>query len=184
MSESAAHAEPGHHDHEEHLEVWPDAGITETAKPLPWWLLLVAVGFTLGMLNTYWNQFIEHTVEFPKFGAGYLHLNEEQQYPGKINPVITTQSEVRFTVGKEGALMLEAKGGRGGKSWSVADGELPPGMAIVETREGTTDNGTATTSGTALLGVPSKAGDYTFTLRCKSGMGYTDRQITVTVEGK
>ncbi len=184
MSEAAIHAQTDQHSHEEHLEVWPDAGITETMKPLPWWLLLIAMGFTLGMLNAYWNQFVEHAVEYPKFGAGYLHLTEEQQYPGKINPTITTQGTVTFFTGKEGALMLEAAGGRGGKLWSVSEGELPPGITLLDTGESVSSEGAATTSGMALIGTPTKAGDYTVTLRCDSGMGYAEKQIVITVEDK
>lgn len=184
MSEAAHHAQTEQHSHDEHIEVWPDAGITETAKPLPWWLFLIACGFTLGMLNAYWNQFVEHAVEFPKFGSGYLQLNEEQQYPGKINPVITTQGELHAKVGEESALMLEAEGGRSGRTWTLVkdQGQLPPGMVIAPSKEIITEAGTATVSGTAIWGTPTKAGDYTFTVRCTSGMGYADKQITIIVE--
>lgn len=184
MSEAATHGNEQAHDHEEHLEVWPDAGITETAKPLPWWLFLVACGFALGMFNAYWNQFVEHAVEFPKYGHGYPYLSEEQQYPGKINPTITTQGEVTFTLGKEGALMLEASGGRGGKSWRITEGELPPGIVLRQTGETNAADGAATQSGMALTGTPTKAGEYSVTVRCDSGSGYAEKQIIINVEQK
>ena len=136
------------------------------------------------MLNTYWNQFVEHAVEFPKFGAGYLHLTEEQQYPGKINPTINTQGTVTFFTGKEGALMLEASGGRGGKIWTVSEGELPAGIELRDTGHSVSSEGAATTSGMALIGTPTKAGEYTVTVRCNSGMGYAEKQIVITVEDK
>lgn len=184
MSEAAAHADTDQHGHEEHLEVWPDAGITETAKPLPWWLLVLAIGFSCGLVMAYWNQFINHTMGYPKFGPGYFFLSEEAQYPGKINPVITTAGKVTFTQGKEGILMLEADGGRVGKTWEIVDGQLPPGVTIADIREGQTAAGTKTSPGTAVIGTPKVAREYTFTVRCNSGQGYADKQITIEVEEK
>ncbi len=181
MSE-AAHADTDQHHHEEHLEVWPDAGITETAKPLPWWLLVLAIGFSCGLFMAYWNQFVNHSMGYPKFGPGYDFLSEEAQYPGKINPVITTTGKSTFTRGKEGVLMLEAVGGRVGQRWELVDGNLPPGVAITLLTEQITPAGTRTSPGVALFGTPSKAGEFTFTLRCISGQGYADKQITIEVE--
>ncbi|KAA0217746.1 hypothetical protein EDM80_02640 [bacterium] len=169
---AAAHSDTEVHSHEEHLEIWPDAGITETAKPVAWWLLLLYIGFTAGLCMAYWNQFVEHEVGYPKFGAGWLHKSEEQQFPGKIDPVIRTQAEATWQVGQEAELVLRAEGGRGGQVWLLGDDDvLPPGTAFVESE-----------AGVAIAGTPTKPGEYRFTIFCHSGQGKGQKTITIEVK--
>jgi hypothetical protein len=173
MSEATSHSDT-HSGHEEHLEIWPDAGITETAKPVMWWLIVLYIGFAGGLCLSYWHQFVDHTQGFPKFGPGWLHISEEQQYPGKIDPVITTGASVTWIVGQETELALVAEGGRVGQVWNVVEdqGALPPGVSIMDVE-----------AGVALKGTPTKAGEYRFTLRCDSGQGSAQKVIAITVNG-
>jgi hypothetical protein len=166
-------AEAGQAGHHEHLEVWPDAGITETAYPVHWWLVVLYFCFAAGLSTAYYHQFVGHTLGYPKFGPGYFYKSEEQQYPGKVEPVITTAGEFNWTVGQEVKnVFLTAEGGRVGRNWHIGEGSLPPGVEI-----------SGTEAGTALAGTPTKAGEFHFKLVCTSGGVSAEKSITINVTG-
>ncbi|MCA8940024.1 MAG: hypothetical protein KDB07_09455 [Planctomycetes bacterium] len=70
-----------HDDHGQHLEVWPDAGITETNFMPPAWIwaawIISAVSFTIAVSNQFWKQ----TEETPNFGPGWHAVESAENYP-------------------------------------------------------------------------------------------------------
>ncbi|MBX5481317.1 MAG: putative Ig domain-containing protein [Myxococcaceae bacterium] len=67
-------------------------------------------------------------------------------------------------------LRLEATGGDGSYVWSVASGELPPGVALGPDGE--------------LRGTPSEAGDFSFTVKVASAGGEATQALTLNVQPK
>lgn len=94
-----------------------------------------------------------------------------QQLSLAINeqPTITTPETLTSAV--DGAVYTEqltVEGGTGPYSWTVSDGELPPGLSLDETG--------------SITGIPTEAGTYEFTVEVTDGAGDTTQQIiTLTV---
>lgn len=167
---------PGAHGHAEHLEVWPDAGITETAKKVPVWLVVLYIGFAVGLVVPFLHQFYWHSEGYPRYGPNYPHLADSEQYPDKVTPKIEMQAQLTWQVGKEAVLLLRASGGRVGRTWEILSDDanqpsLPPGVKLDATKDGM-----------ALVGTPTQAGLYTVHLLCRSGAAETDKVIEITVE--
>ncbi|MCC6573399.1 MAG: hypothetical protein IT462_06365 [Planctomycetes bacterium] len=182
MSEAHAtahgHAGETAHGHGEHLEVWPDAGITEYAhgEPVHLWLIVVYIVLGTGMVVAYLHQFFWHSEGYPKYGPNYAQMTDNDQYPDKINPKIDMPRELIWRVGEESTLLLKATGGRVGRVWSVIQDDpnkpgMPPGVEMKQTK-----------LGFALVGTPTEAGEFVVHLMCKSGSGWAEHTLLLTVE--
>jgi hypothetical protein len=79
------------------------------------------------------------------------------------NLVVTTEELPPIVQGQTYEAIVQAEGGNGTYTWSVASGTLPPGVALTGT-----DGAQAVLSGPALT-----AGVFTFTLQVQSGDGQT-----------
>ncbi len=178
VDHGAAAGHPGtEHGHGEHLEVWPDAGITETAKKVPLWLVILYFGFAAGMTYGYSQQFIFHADNYPKYGPNYYALEDNAQYPDAINPIIDLPRTQTWHVGEESMMLLRATGGRVGRVWSAVDVDgqspLPPGVEMKQTK-----------NGFALVGTPTQAGEYSVELICRSGSGEARHVLEINVEDR
>lgn len=80
------HAASEHHDHDDHLEVFEDSGITETSKPVFRWLWVVYAVFILYFHwfvgAVFWSQAPEH----PKWGAGWQGVAGAENWPWNGTP--------------------------------------------------------------------------------------------------
>lgn len=101
-------------------------------------------------------------------GDSYTNLTIDFGFahpPINISPIFLADGEV----GQEYAQEFTAEGGTGPYSYALADGDLPPGLVL---------NGTEGT----LAGVPSEAGNFSFTLQVEDANGGTDtRSYTVEI---
>jgi hypothetical protein len=81
---------------------------------------------------------------------------------------ITTNSAPPATIGTPYSLAVSAGGGAGTRKWSIASGQLPPGLTL-----------NASTG--AITGTPTLAGVYEFRLRVSDGSRLGTRQFTIPV---
>jgi hypothetical protein len=80
---------------------------------------------------------------------------------------VTTTSAANGTVGVPYSQPLAATGGTGTYSWSVASGALPPGLSI---------------AGSAIVGTPSDAGSFAFTVRATdTASNSADQALSITI---
>jgi hypothetical protein len=96
----------------------------------------------------------------------------DQNLPLTINTCCTT---LGGTVGQSFAQNLFLSGGAGPYTWSVASGQLPPGLALKTFSDPRDANN-------ELVGTPATAGTYTFTMRLTDYQGdQASQQFTVTI---
>jgi hypothetical protein len=69
-------------------------------------------------------------------------------------------------VGLSYSQTLQATGGSGSYSWSIASGSLPPGLSL---------------SGGIISGTPATAGTYTFTVQVTDGATTATQSLTITI---
>jgi Putative Ig domain len=81
---------------------------------------------------------------------------------------ITTTSAPPATIDTPYSLALRAAGGGGGRTWSIASGQLPPGLAL-------------NSSTGAITGSPTADGVYEFRVRVSDGSRLGTRQLTIPV---
>jgi hypothetical protein len=81
---------------------------------------------------------------------------------------ITTESAPAATRGRPFSLALRAEGGSGTRTWSIASGQLPPGLAL-------------NPASGAITGSPSVAGVYDFRVRVSDGSRLGSKRFTVPV---
>lgn len=79
---------------------------------------------------------------------------------------ITTSSLPPGTVGVAYSQPLAATGGAGTYTWSIANGSLPPGLAL---------------SGAAISGTPSTVGQFSFIVRVTDGTTSAQQQFSITI---
>ncbi len=93
-------------------------------------------------------------------------------------PVVTTTVLDTVVVNCSYRTALSSRYGYDSVSWSVASGELPPGLSIVNGREVVNKiPGTG-----AIVGIPTQTGTYTFAVRATDLQGRSDsRQVTLKV---
>jgi hypothetical protein len=97
-------------------------------------------------------------------------------YPaGSAPPLSITTGDQTWSIGRM-EQPLDATGGAGVYTWSLASGTLPPGMSI------RTDVPSGWNESAGLIGVATTPGPYTFTIRVTDSESHTASQsITVTV---
>jgi hypothetical protein len=88
-------------------------------------------------------------------------------FDGLLGPSITTVSLPDGSVGSDYSAALEATGGVGNFQWSLSAGQLPPGLSLAA-------------SGT-ITGVPTTAGNFSFTVKVISGIGDAERGFLIAV---
>ena len=117
-----------------------------------------------------WTFWVELSDENPPSQAWCRPSTAEREFTIKINAglAITTPSTPVGTVGTAYSLGLAADGG-GSQSWSVASGALPDGLSL---------------SGSTITGTPTRAGDFTFTLRVSDGSRSATKTFTLSVRDK
>jgi large repetitive protein len=81
---------------------------------------------------------------------------------------ITTTSAPPATIDTPYSLALRAAGGGGGRTWSIASGQLPPGLTL-------------NSSTGAITGSPTADGVYEFRVRVSDGSRLGTRQLTIPV---
>src|SRR5262249_49158563 len=81
---------------------------------------------------------------------------------------ITTTSAPPATIGTPYSLALSAEGGSGARTWSIASGQLPPGLTL-------------NSSTGAITGSPTADGVYEFRVRVSDGSRLGTRQFTIPV---
>jgi large repetitive protein len=81
---------------------------------------------------------------------------------------ITTTTTPPATIGTLYSLPLSAAGGSGARTWSIASGQLPPGLTL-------------NSSTGAITGTPTTDGIYQFRVRVSDGSRQGTRQFTVPV---
>jgi Putative Ig domain len=86
-------------------------------------------------------------------------------------PLVITTDLRDGRVAERYSVELSAAGGMGDRTWTVASGALPPGLAI----------GSSTLHGWNLGGTPTTAGSYSFTLQVSSGGIVAVRDYTVVI---
>jgi len=114
-----------------------------------------------------WSFWVELSDENPPSQPWCIPSTAEREFVIKIGAslTITTPSTPVGTVGSAYSLGLAADGG-GTQTWSLASGALPDGLAL---------------SGSAITGTPTKAGDFTFTVKVSDGSRTATKTFTLSV---
>jgi putative Ig domain-containing protein len=125
-----------------------------------------------------WSFWVELSDEDPPSATWCLPKKAEREFaitvvggsPGPPAPqpplTITTSSTPPGAVGIAYSLTLTADGG-GTQSWSVTAGTFPPGLSLRATG--------------AIVGVPTRAGAYTFTVQVRDSARSASKQLTINV---
>ncbi len=79
---------------------------------------------------------------------------------------ITTTSLPGGTAGVAYSQALSATGGSGVYTWSIASGSLPPGLSL---------------SGARIAGIPTTAGQYSFTVKATDGATSAQQQLSIAI---
>ena len=101
----------------------------------------------------------------------------DQNEPLTIVPPASGSTLFPGTVGQPFAIGFALSGGAGPYTWSVASGQLPPGLSLQNDSAGPRD------ANDELAGTPTTAGTYTFTMRLADYDGQqTTHQFTLTIQ--
>ena len=102
-------------------------------------------------------------------------------YPVGVTPPVMIQAGPDLGTWGVGQMQtwFSARGGTGTFTWSLVDGTLPTGLALRPRPY--VPSWMSVESNTALVGVATETGPFTFTLRATSGTEHTDRTFTVRI---
>jgi large repetitive protein len=138
---------------------------------LPPGLTLRTDGLLIGVptLGGSWSFWLELSDEDPPSELWCRPRKSEERFTVNVAPAlaITTDSAPSATVGTPYSLALRAEGG-GTRTWSVASGQLPPGLTLDP-------------SSGAITGSPTAAGVYGFRVRVSDDSRQASKQFTVPV---
>jgi hypothetical protein len=115
-----------------------------------------------------WSFWVELSDENPPSASWCSPKTAEREFTIRINAnlAITTPSSPPGIVGRGYSLALAADGG-GTQTWSLASGQLPPGLAL---------------AGNTISGTPTTAGTYPFVVRVSDPTPRSaDKSFTLTV---
>jgi hypothetical protein len=117
-----------------------------------------------------WSFWLELSDEDPPSQPWCVPRKSERAFTVNVLPAlaVTTVSAPAATLGMSYSLALSAQGGSGTRTWSIASGQLPPGLALDPA------------SG-AIAGSPSAAGVYEFRVRVSDGSRLASRQFRIPV---
>jgi hypothetical protein len=117
-----------------------------------------------------WSFWLELSDEDPPSQPWCVPRKSERAFTVNVLAAlaVTTSSAPPATLGTPYALTLSAQGGSGTHTWSIASGQLPPGLALNPA------NGT-------ISGSPSAAGVYQFRVRVSDGSRLGSKQFTIAV---
>jgi large repetitive protein len=128
---------------------------------------------------------VEPTYDFTVQGTGDLGQPLYQAYSITVDPnqplaiVLPASGSTLFpgTVGQAFALGFALSGGAGPYTWSLASGQLPPGITLQTDSAGPRD------ANDEIAGTPTTAGTYKFTMRLTDYAGQqTTQQFTLTID--
>jgi large repetitive protein len=139
---------------------------------LPPGLSLTSDGLLVGIPTQAgsWSFWVELSDEDPPSEPWCFPRKSEREFTVNIVAAlaITTESAAPATLATPYSLRLSAQGGSGTRTWSIASGELPPGLSI------------NSTSG-EISGAPTAAGIYEFRVRVSDGVRLGSKQFTLPV---
>jgi Putative Ig domain len=117
-----------------------------------------------------WSFWVELSDEDPASEPWCVPRKSERAFTVNVVAAlaITTGSAPPATLGTPYSVAMSAQGGTGTHTWSIASGQLPPGLTL------------NATSGT-ITGSPTAAGVYEFRLRVSDGSLRVSKQFTVPV---
>jgi Putative Ig domain len=117
-----------------------------------------------------WSFWLELSDEDPPSQPWCIPRKSERAFTVDVVAAlaVTTTSAPPATVGTSYSLPLSAEGGSGTHTWSIASGQLPPGLVL------------NSASGT-ISGSPRAAGVYQFRVRVSDGSRLGSKQFTVAV---
>jgi hypothetical protein len=111
----------------------------------------------------------------PLYQAYSIAVDPNQ--PLTIVPPASGSTLFPGTIGQPFAISFALSGGAGPYTWSVASGQLPPGLSLQNDSAGPRD------ANDELAGTPTTAGTYTFTMRLTDYDGQqTTHQFTLTIQ--
>ena len=113
-----------------------------------------------------WPQTSTFTVEASD-GSGAAPGTRQLELVVHSAPEIVSVGPAGAVVGEVYEHSLTADGGRGGYTWSITSGTLPPGLSL--------------DSGGSIGGTATQQGRWTFTLRLTSGPAIVDQEVTIAV---
>jgi large repetitive protein len=116
-----------------------------------------------------WSFWLELSDEDPPSEPWCFPRKSEDRFTVNIvsGLVVTTASAPPATVGTPYSLPLSSEGG-GTHTWSVASGQLPPGLTL-------------NSSTGSISGSPTAAGVYGFRVRVSEGSRFATKQLTIPV---
>jgi Putative Ig domain len=117
-----------------------------------------------------WSFWLELSDEDPPSEPWCLPRKSERAFTVNVaaDLAVTTESAPPATVGTPYSLSSSSEGGNGTRTWSLASGELPPGLTL-------------NPSSGAIAGTPTAAGVYEFRVRVSDGSRLASKQFTVPV---
>jgi Putative Ig domain len=117
-----------------------------------------------------WSFWLELSDEDPPSQPWCVPRKSERAFTVSVLPAltVTSSSAPAATLGTSYSLALSAQGGSGTRTWSIASGQLPPGLAL-------------NPASGAISGSPSAAGVYGFRVRVSDGSRLASKQFTIPV---
>jgi Putative Ig domain len=116
-----------------------------------------------------WSFWLELSDEDPPSQPWCLPRKSERLFTvDVVGALVVTTEAPPATLGRPYALVLSAEGGGGTRTWSIASGELPPGLEL-------------SSSSGAISGTPTAAGSYVFRVRVSDGSRVATKRFSVRV---
>jgi Putative Ig domain len=117
-----------------------------------------------------WSFWLELSDEDPPSQPWCAPRKSERLFTIDVVAALTIAPETAppATLGTPYALALSAEGGNGTRTWSLASGELPPGLEL-------------SSSSGAITGTPTAAGTYVFRVRVSDGSRLATKRFSVRV---